>query len=207
MPVISVIGDGQGNERARVNSDKALYVTTMPFPPLVVQKTNPFRQFFTSDGDPSGSSDMGVDGSVTNVDFFIAADPLKDRYLTNLSFLVAYGASGKPFQWADSTALTNGSRIFYESERGEQDIHSGIKTNQDLFRLSFQLIPTGWEVRHTNANNDFGYFISMDMRSLGLPFGVKLDRGTNQRITIRIKDDATNADTFDCIAYGFERFK
>ena len=60
-------------------------------------------------------------------------------------------------EWADGTSLTNGSRLFYTSTRGEQDIHEGIKSNQDIFRLGLQLIPNNLEVRHTNALNDYGY--------------------------------------------------
>jgi hypothetical protein len=204
-----IIQDGSGSKsKATVNGDAALHVINLPFPPLIAQKTNPFRQYFTTDGLAAGTNNMAVDGSSTNVDYFIPASQTKDRYLTNLNFLVAYGASGAPYQWADGTPLTNGSRLFYTSKSGENDIHDAIKTNQDLFRTAFQLIPNNWEVRNTNASNDYGYFISMDLRSLGLPFGVKLDRGTNQKLIIRIRDNTlTSADTFDCIAYGFERFE
>ena len=125
-----------------------------------------------------------------------------------MSFIVAYGTSGQPFNWADGTALTNGTRIFYESKKGEIDIHNAIQSNQDMFRLSSQKIDVNWQVRGVNATNDFGYFIWVDLRTFGFPFGIKLDRGSNQRITIRIRDNAgTDADTFDCIAYGFDRFE
>jgi hypothetical protein len=151
---------------------------------------------------------MAVDGSSTNVDYYVPASVSDDRYITTLNFIVGYGSSGKPNEWADGTALTNGCRLFYTSVRGEVDIHEGIKTNQDFFRLSFAPIPTAWEVRHVNATNDFGYFITLDLTKLGLPFGVKLDRGTQQRLTMRIRDNAgTDADSFDCIAYGFDRFE
>jgi hypothetical protein len=209
MPLDANISDGTGSgNKARVNGDEALYTTVVPHPPLIEQKINPYRQYFTLDGTPSGSNDMGVDGSSTNVDFCIPASQTKDRYLTNLNFIVAYGTTGQPNEWADGTALTNGVRIFYESPRGEQDIHDAIKSNQDMFRLALDLIPTAWEVRHVNATNDYGYFISLDLRSLGLPYGVKLDKGSSQKLVIRIRDNAgTDADTFNCIGYGFERFE
>jgi hypothetical protein len=208
MSVPSHIVDGTGGKfKAKVNGDEALFTMNIPFPPLLKQKTNPFRQYLTADGTESGSNDMGVDGSSTNVDFWIPASTTRDRYLTNLNFLVAYATSGKPYLWADGAALSNGSRLFYNNDAGEQEIHEAIKSNQDLFRLGLQLIPTSWEVRHTNANNDYGYFISFDLRAMGLPLGVKLDRGSNQKLTLRVRDDATAAVTFDCIAYGFERFE
>jgi len=201
--------DGKGSGRsAAVSSDQELSVISAAYPPLSNQKTEPFRQYLTTDGLASGTNDMGVDGSVNNVDYYIGANADEDRYITSLSFLVGYGVSGQPNQWADGAALTNGTRLFYTSQRGEQDIHDAIKSNQDIFRLSFALIPTGWEVRHVNATNDYGYFISVDLVRLGLPFGIKLDAGSNQRLIMRVRDNAgASADSFNCIAYGFERFK
>lgn len=201
--------DGKGKDRsASVTSDQELCTINAPYPPLTPQKVRPFRQYLTLDGTPDGNNDMGVDGSVTPVEFCAVADPTSDRYITSLNFLVAYSASGAPYLWANGAALANGSRLYYTSERGEQDIHESIKINQDLFRLSFSPIPLTWEIRHVNANNDYGYFISMDLTKLGLPFGIKLDRGSNQRLALSIRDNAgTSADTFNCIAYGFDRFE
>lgn len=202
------IVDGRGKiNSAAVTGDEELCVIQVPHPPLTPQKVKPFHSFLTLDGTDGGDNDMGIDGSVTNVDFFIGANT-DDRYITRLSFIVGYSASGKPFQWADGVALTNGSRLFYSNKDGEHDIHDAVKSNQDLFRLEENWIPTSWEVRHVNANNDFGYFINFDLTSLVPPFGVKLDSGTKQRLTMRIRDDAgADADTFNCIAYGFDRFK
>lgn len=208
MSVKSFILDAVTKIAAHVTNDQELRVISSSYPPLADQKVEPFRQYLTDDGLPDGTNDMGVDGSSTNVDYYIPAAVHEDRYITTLSFIVGYGASGQPNQWANGTALSNGSRIFYSSTRGEIDIHEGIQSNQDFFRLSFSLIPTAWEVRHVDAANDYGYFISMDLTKLGLPFGVKLDRGTTQRLTIRIRDNAgTDADSFNCIAYGFDRFE
>lgn len=200
---------GNGYKRpVAVTKDQELCTIPAPYPPLVEQKVFPFRQYLTDDGLADGTNDMGVDGSATNVDYYIPADPENDRYITSLNFIVGYGASGQPNQWANGAALTNGSRLFYTSRHGEKEVHDGIKTNQDLFRLSFSPIPTGWEVRHVNATNDYGYFISMDLTRLGLPYGIKLDRESNQKLTMTIRDNAgLDADSFNCIAYGFERFE
>ena len=198
-------GDGAA---AHVSLDGELLVTNSSYPPLIPQKVQSFRQYLTVDGLASGSNDMGIDGSSTNVDFYIPASADKDRYITSLNFIVGYGTSGAPYQWADGAALTNGIRLFYESYRGEFDIHEAIKSNQDMFRLSFSPVTTSWEVRGVNALNDYGYFISMDLTKMGLPFGIKLDDGTRQRLVITIRDNVgTLADSFNCIAYGFDRFE
>ena len=113
-------GDGL---TAKVSEDKHLHVITASYPSLETQKIRPFRQYFTVDGTSTGSSDMGVDGSSTNVEFYIPASTLDDRYITNVNIIVGYGTAAQPHQWADGTALTNGTRFYYTSSRGEVDIH------------------------------------------------------------------------------------
>jgi hypothetical protein len=209
MSIKSKIQDGTGfGHITAVTKDNELSTISAVYPPLSLQKTRPFRQYFTTDGTATGSSDMGIDGSTTAVDFYIPADSDDDRYITSINFIVGYGTVGQPNEWADGSALTNGTRLFYTSKKGENDIHDGIKTNQDMFRLSFAPIPTAWEVRHVNATNDYGYFIHTDFRQLGFPFGIKLDRGSSQKIVLKVRDNAgTDADSFNCIAYGFDRFE
>ena len=204
-----LIEDGGGNgHKGQVTTDNEVKVIVSPYPPIEQQKVLPFRQYLTIDGTPSGDNDMSVDGSVTNVDFYILSDDTDEIYITSLNFIVGYGTTGQPNEWADGTALTNGNHLFYEASTGAHDIHDAIKSNQDFFRLSFAPTPTAWEVRHVNASNDFGYFISMDLTRMGLPYGVKLDRASNQRLVMCIKDNvATAADSFNCIAYGFRRFE
>jgi len=203
------ISDGTGTKQGvKVNGDHALYTTQIPYPPVVPQLNKPFRQYFTDDGTSDGSNSFVVDGSSTDFDFWINATNTDDRYIAQLNFIVGYGATGKPSEWCDGAALTNGFRIFYEAPEGEIDIHEGVKSNQDMFRLSFAPIPTSWEVRHVNAANDFGYFIHMDITKMGFPFGIKLDKGTNQKLIIRLRDNMTTlTDSFNCIAYGSDRFE
>jgi hypothetical protein len=192
---------------ARISQDGELRTIGSPYPPFEEQKVQPFRQYLTDDGTDTGSNDMGVDGSVTNVEFYIPSSPNNDRYITSLSFIVGYGAAAQPNQWADVAALTNGSELYYLNRNGTRYIHDGIKSNQDMFRLSPNSVPTLWEVRHVNANNDYGYFITTDFTKMGFPFGIKLDATSTQKLVCKIKDNATDADSFNCIAYGFERFE
>jgi len=207
MSINVSIANGRGVE-ASVNQDGELSVITASHPPLLAQKVQPFRQYLTDDGLSSGNKDMGVDGSITNVDYYIKASSDCDRHITSLNFIVGYATSGQPNEWADGTALVNGMRLFYENIRGESEIHEAIKSNQDMFRLSFSPVITSWEVRHVDANNDYGYFISVDLTKMGLPFGIKMDIGTTQKLVCRIRDNAgASANSFNCIAYGFDRFE
>jgi len=209
MSIDMQLRDGKGLKNlACVTKDNEQLVIVSTAPPLDPQKVRPFRRYMTADGLSSGSNDMGIDGSVTNVDFWIPADATNDRYITSLNIEVAYGTTGQPNEWADGTALTNGMKLFYVSLQGEVEIHDAIKTNQDFFRLGFNLIPTAWEIRHLGASNDFGYIMAIDLIKLGLPFGIKLDAGTSQKLVMTVRDNAgTGADTFNIIGYGFDRFE
>jgi hypothetical protein len=202
------ITDGRGTKhRAAVHDDGALGVIAHPEPPFLPQKTELFRQFITDDGTSTGSNDMGIDGSVTNAEFWIPAHAENDRYITKLNIVVAYAASGAPYKWADGDALTNGTEILYTSLRGERVMHDGIKANQDLMRIDESGVSTAWEVRHVNANNDYGFFTTILLSTVMPPFGMKLDAGSNQKLLVRVRDDATDAITFNMIAIGFDRFK
>jgi len=197
-----------GDTEANVTEDGELSIISAGYPPLTEQKVQPFRQFMTDDGLSGGTNNMAVDGSSTNVDYYIPSDPSSDRYISTLNFIVGYGTTAQINEWADGTALVNGSKLFYENIHGEHEIHDGIKSNQNLFRLAFYPIPTLWEQRHLGAANDYGYMVSMDLTRMVPPYGIKLDAGSKQRLTMRIRDNTlTSADTFNCIAYGFDRFE
>lgn len=199
--------NGSGVE-AKITDDQELIVNVSPYPARREQKIKPFRQFLTDDGTASGSNDMSVVGSTASpLDFYVEADQDDDRYISALSFIISYSAAGAPYQWANAVALLNGIQLFYVSSHGDVDIHEGIKSNQDMFRLQGGGVDAGWEIRHVDANNDYGYFITVPLGDIVPPYGIKLDHGRTERLIIRIKDDVTAAQSFNCIAYGFDRFE
>lgn len=202
------IKDGIGGKNhAEVTDSNELLVISSPHPPFAPQKIRPFRQYMTIDGTANSDNDMGVDGSVNNVDFLIPAVTGFDRYITAVNILVGYGTSSQPFKFADGNALNNGCRLHYESLQGDVDIHDGIKSNQDMFRLTDDPVTSLWELRGVNAANDYGYLVGLDFTAISSQYGVKLDEGTSQKLIMTIRDDVTAADSFNVIAYGFERFK
>ena len=204
---VNIFGAGaRGSQGVAVTEDQELLVTVSPNPPFDEQRIRPLAQYLTTDGTASGSNDMGVDGSVTSSVFYIGASETDDRYISQLEFIIGYGTSAQPYQFADSTALTNGVRIYYESRFGETEIFNA-KSNQDFFRLNHIPTTTNWEVRGVNALNDYGYFISFDLKSFIQPYGIKLDRSLDKKLAVEIRDNCTNADSFNCYAFGFERFE
>lgn len=202
----SSAGDQQGS---KVTEDEALVVTNLTYPPFGFQLSKPFRQFLTLDGTATGSEDMGVDGSVTPQDFYVQADPNNDRYITELSFILGYGSSAPLYDFADlGSALTNGVDIFYTNFQGDNDVKTAIKTNAEMLRATVDTFLTNnWQSRNFNAINDYGYMGTIKLSDFMPPFGIKLDRGSKQRLVVRIQDDlSTVADLFNFNASGFERF-
>lgn len=208
MAKVEINQDGQ---EVNVTSDHELLVAVSGAPVLTPQKTKPFRQFFTLDGTPEGDHDMGQDGSVSELDFFIPADPEDDLYITHVSIAMGYGASGRPYQFGDGAALVDGVRFFYKGRNEEIDIHDAIKSNQNLFRLSSAHYQAAWELRGIGDMNDYGYFVTIPLTHFSSNFGIKLDAGTTQKIAFTVRDAmvAVSAltDTFDAVAHGFKRFK
>lgn len=200
-----IIADGGGRGSKAKVEDNALLTSTYPAPPLVEQKTKIYRSYLLN----GASSDMLVDGSTTAVDFSISADSNNDIYITALTFIHAYpSASALWAEWADDgAALTNGFKLSYIRKGESIDIHDAITVNGELMRLA--TTPDLSEKRSILLVNDYGFLVAMDIAAIMPPYGIKLDRGTKQKLTFTVQDDltASNSTLLNCIAYGFERFE
>ena len=212
MSVVVRIEGGKAGAVAGVSKDGLLQVQVSPDPPFVPQKIKPFRQFLTDDGLSGGSNDMIVDGSSTNVEFWVPADTVNDRYITILSVVIADNGNFLQNEFGDlGSALTNGCRLFYERGSGEEiDIHDALKSNFDFTRLALGRPAFGATSTTFRGTNFIGTAEAMipviDLKEFMPPFGIKLDAGTKQRIVLTVKDALAGLTTFDIIAYGFDRF-
>lgn len=214
MPASVRIRCGRTNNRfARVDDQQGLVTSMALSPPDIPQKNIVFRQFFTDDGTSTGSNDMGVDGSSTTQQFYIKSSDDDDRYITTLSWLLTCGAQPELYEFADiAGVLTNGCQLYYEHARkGIIYIHDAIKSNLDLVRLGLcepaygGAIADIYVARHLGATNDYGVMPVLDLRRLMPPYGIKIERGTTQKLVFSIRDNCTAADVFNCVAYGFDR--
>lgn len=207
--------DNVGASSLLFDAEGHLQVVVSPVPPLgVADKRVVWSQFFTDDGTPvvsGGSEDMRVNGSVTPVEFWIPAHPTRDRYVSSVFFLIA-DASATLSKFGNITALTNGIEFFYERDDiGEQSIPPFLmQSNFDFIRLSGGQPAFGDNTTSFRAANVVGsseaFMADVDFnRIFGMPHGMRLRAGTNQRVVIRINDDITGVDAFTCRATGFER--
>ncbi len=205
--ISSKIRDGHGSDQAlKVGEHGELFVTVHDHPPrdegdfLI-----PIRQYFT---DASGGNDMRVNGSLSSpVEFTIEADPDRDIYIKNVSIVIA-DAGAVLNEFGNINALDNGVVFEWNTQDlGETLIHEGLKSNFDFVRLcggnpAFGNGSNAFKANNV-VNNSEAFFCELDMtRVFGLGWGVKLRRGTLDKLRWIVRDDTRGVDGFDIVAYG-----
>jgi len=210
MPVPFYIIDGHGTKnKLKVNKEGTIGVVNHLHPPLNdTIELRPFRQFFTDDGSPTGSSDMRVNGSVTPVDFFIDAKADRDIYIKTFSFEIA-DAGAELNEFGNLSELTNGCGFFWDTGDGRNIIHNGLKSNWDIVRLCGGNPAVGATTSSFRANNVIGqaegYIPFLDVvKIFGVPWGLRLRKGSRDKIVLRVNDNINfvGDSSFNIIAFG-----
>jgi hypothetical protein len=209
-----ILEDGHGTGHThKVNGEGEAGVVVHPHPPINEEVTVlPFRQYFTADGTADGSNDWVVDGSSTNQDFYIKADPLVDIYINSISVIIGDGGSPNLNGYGALSALTNGVEwIYFTQDEGEYQLHDGIKSNLEFIRIGVNTgaigdSTTAYLADVSGGGTEKSYMPIIDIsESFGMPWGVRLVKGTTDKIVFRIKDDLTGLITHNAIAYGIRQ--
>ena len=204
------ITDGTGTKRqAKVDDLNSLVVSLSCCPPLMDQKTRIFRQYLTTNGTPTGTSSMLVDGSTTNVDYYVPAHQYNDRYITAVNFVIEDTAPSLN-GFGDNSALANGCVFEYKRGSGEVvAIHGALKSNFDFIRMCMGYPAFGSGTSAYELTNAIGtaeaYMPVFNFLKIMPPYGLKIDAGSEQRLTLRIRDNVSTIIGMDAIVYGFER--
>lgn len=206
----SRIIDGRGRGHiASVDGEGALNVVIHPHPPRNEAETSlPYRARFTND---AGSDAMAVDGSVTAQTFSLRADPDRDIYVNSISVRIADGGSPNLNKFGNLTALTNGvGWEWVTSDLGVVVLHEGITTNLEFVRTGQKTAATGTGVDAflsdvSGGGSSKAYLPIIDIsEQYGKPWGLRLRKGTNDRLSFIVRDDLSTIDAFDGIAYGVQ---
>lgn len=200
-------GDGFG---VKVDNEGQLNVIVHPHPPMGEQIIAlPFRQYFTADGTSSGSNDMIVDGSSTPVDFWISALRDYDVYIKFIT--VEIGDTGSPNLnlYGTLAALSSGtSWTLFTQEQGSYVLHDGIKTNKEFVRTggSTGAVGTGSDSYLADVSGGSGeksYLPIIDLaQTFGLAYGVRLRKGTTDKMKFTVNDALAGLTTHNIIGYG-----
>jgi hypothetical protein len=207
---VSLTDKSNGN-RAKINGEGELNVVVHPHPPRDEPEASvPFRQYFDTVGDGTGTTDMQVSATT---EFMIKADSsgadAKDIYVKTVSFVIA-DQNSVLNQFGAVTALTNGCLFKWVTlDLGTVIIHEALKSNWDFVRLCQGNPPFGdgtAAFRAGNvAGNSEGYIPVLDTTTtFGIPFGLRLRKNSIDKLSITVRDTTTGVDQFDAIAFGMK---
>lgn len=206
---ITVKVKGPSGNILGVNGERQIGVVVHPHPPKDESESAiPVREYFKNSSD---SNNMAVNGATTNVIFCIDAVQNFDIHIKTISIIIA-DASQTLQEFANSgAALSNGVLLEWSSsDVGDVVIHDGLKTNFDFIRLalgepSFGTGTAAFLASNSVPTNIEAYIPVIDFEKVfGIPYGLKLRKGTADKIKFTIRDDCTAADQFDAIGYGLK---
>jgi len=205
-------GYGSGN-KTKVNGEGELSVVVHPHPPKdEIITVLPFRQFFTDNGSETGGNDFTVNGATTNQDFYIKAIEDYDIYINSISVVIGDGGAPNLNSYGALSALTNGVEwVYFTQEQSEYVLHDGIKTNLEFIRLGNKTVGIGsgtdaYLADVSGGGSEKSYLPSIDIsEGFGLPWGIRLRKGTTDKLIFRIRDNLTGLTTHNAIAYGIRQ--
>ena len=195
-----------GETPVNIDNEGSMNVVVQPHPPLNEKIYSlPFREYFLN----SSSNVMAVDGSVNYVDFTINALQDYDIYVKYISLEIGDGGSPNLNRFGALTALTNGVGFYHSNNfDGLYTLHEGIKTNKEFVRIGTDTAAIGSGTDAFLADVSGGaaeksYLPSIDFaESYGLPYGVRLRKGSEDKLIFRVEDDLTALTTFNAVGSG-----
>lgn len=201
--------DSRTGNGVAIDREGALGTVVHPHPPKDEAETSlPYRARFTND---AGSEAMSVDGSVTEQIFSLRAIGDYDIYINSISVRIADGGSPNLNKFGNLTALANGvGWEWVTSDLGTVVLHEGIQTNLEFIRTGHKTaaIGTGTDAYLADVSGggtSKAYLPIIDIsEQFGKPWGMRLRKGTNDRMSFIVRDDLSTLDAFDAIAYGVQ---
>ena len=201
---------GTDGQQLKINQEGDIGVTIHQHPPITEDiLALPFRSYFTDDGTTTGSNDMAVNGGTTNVDFYIKASETYDINIKYISGEIGDGWSPALKKFDELPESTNGVAFYWDTQQEPlYELHEGITTNKSFIRIASD---SAGFADGTNAlladvsggGTEKSYLPNMDMAEIyGLQWGLRLRKGTNDRIMFRVRDNLTGLSTFNAIGTG-----
>ena len=208
--MLSVKVIGSDNKQLKINGEGEIATVIHQHPPIDEEVVAlPFRQYFTDNGLSTGSNLVNVDGSTNFVDFYITAREDVDIYVKYITAEIGDGGSPALNKFGNLAALTNGVKWLWSTQKEpEYELHEGIKTNKEFIRIASDTgaIGTGTEAYLADVSGggtEKSYLPNIDMKEIyGLPWGLRLKKGTTDKIIFRIQDNLSGISTFNIIATG-----
>ena len=106
-------------------------------------------------------------------------------------------------------ALTNGVEwCLVTQDKGDYILHDGIKTNLEFVRLGVDTGAIGdgttaYLADVSGGGSEKSYIPTIDLaETFGLAYGIRLRKGSTDKMIFKINDDLTNLTTHNAISYG-----
>ena len=197
----STIVDGHGNgNRLKVDKEGTANVVVHQHPPIEesIMAIPSVLDFENA----AGSNDMQVVASLAAPQAFcIQARDDYDVYVKTIMVTIA-DQNAVLNQFGAVTALTNGVNFCWESQSlGSFVIKAAMKTNWDFVKLSrgnpsFGDGTSAFRAGNVSGNSE-GYLPVIDFFALfGMQYGIRLRKGTLDKLVFEIRDDTTGVDEF-----------
>jgi len=194
-----VDGHGKGH-RLKIDEEGTANVVVHQHPPIeesimAIPSVLDFKN-------AAGSSDMQVVASLAAPQtFFIEAQQDHDIYVKTVMITIA-DAGATMNKFGNITALTNGVNFCWESQSlGSFVIKGDMVSNWDFIKLARGNPAFGTGTSAFRANNVLGnsegYLPVIDMFAVfGQQYGIRLRKGTKDRLIFEVRDDTTGVDEF-----------
>ena len=166
----------------------------------------PFRVNF----ELAGNAQMaGASGTLAAPqEFSVNADPDFDTWIKTISTEVT-DTNPSASLFGALTRLTNGVSFVWISDGVGERVLATIRSNFELIRFGSTSTPawgagaSAFTITNAVGQNDDSYLISVDLNALlGFRWGLRLRKGTNDRIIWRVQDDLDGLISFTSICGG-----
>jgi len=209
LPVDTSIIDAKSKQHVQVARNQSLTTNQVEpdLPPIGTK--NVFRYFTQKLADEAGLTNMNVDGSTTPQEFFIKAVQDSDIHILAVivviaDSLIAHNNFGNIFP------LTNGWDLIVTESGEETPLIEKAKTGGEVIIQSGAFWPYGtgvdtWELSNFTGVSD-AQLINLPVGQI-IPGGIRLGRGTIDKVTSIVNDDLTGLINFEVRVIGYRHFR
>jgi hypothetical protein len=155
---------------------------------------------------------MAVNGSSTTVEYWIPAADDADLYIKTISVQISDTGTVDLSKFGAESALANGVEFCHVSQdTGATIIHQGIDTNLEFIRLGLATAghgdgTTAFQADVSGGGGTATYLPVIDLeQTFGYRFGLRLRKGTEDKLVFKVQDNLSGLATFNAIGYGIRQ--
>ena len=210
MPLRTLIVDPNDLKSARVTDAGELRVTSSPYNVILdVGTENQYRYFSDYLRNDAGSASMNVNGSVNPQQFILEPAEDADIFIMRIAIILVDGNVAHN-TFGQQSALTNGWDIFVEDSGLKTYFVEKAKTGGEVIAQTGFANPwgnsgTSWELTSWTGQADATVAV-LPINEF-IPGGIRLGRGTYNKIEAIVNDDLTGMNDFLVRIFGYQHFE